>query len=171
MLVCAIVGLIAGSLGILAFLCSAGRWVVAQFRKRHGDADAMPPTIAVVNWITIVLERTVVVPVVIEKVVPPRGPDLPDWRKPVLPQPEFRPEPPAEVRPNRWRHPSRSEPIGESRRAPPKHTHGAADWGAKTGEPGRGSSGFGGSEGGRPGGGGRGGSRPGGGFGPGGKRG
>ncbi|MCY3620304.1 MAG: hypothetical protein OXH68_01165 [Gammaproteobacteria bacterium] len=122
MLVSAIVGMASGLICVLSAIYSGGKWLVARFKARGESIDALPPTLTVVNWITIGIERTVIVPFVVEKTVkvvkevervvvpvfvpdaPPRQPGLPDWLKPVPQRPEIRPDIPTEMRPDKkWR--------------------------------------------------------------------
>ena len=100
-------GAFASLLTVTLFFYGVGKWVIAKLRHRTDSASR--GTVTVVNWITTGLERTVVVPYmvekVVEKVVPVVAPSsptkptrpIPEWLEPDRPRPH-RPEPP-EIRP------------------------------------------------------------------------
>ena len=112
----AVVGFIGSVITIVLAVYSGGKWLIGKLRNRTDSASRT--TITVVNWITTGLERTVVIPYVVErvveKVVPvivpqsptkPTRPRIPEWLEPERPHPH-RPETP-ETRPHfRPRRPS-----------------------------------------------------------------
>lgn len=152
MLVSAIVGIVSGGIGILSALYSLGKWLGARVRKRNESTDTLPPAITVVNWITTGLERTVVVPFIVEKTVkivkevekvvvpvfvpnaPPRQPDLPEWLKPSPKRPEIHPGVPTEVRPDKKWRPSWTRPHREPHG--PEYTRPSPEYTTRRPEPG-----------------------------------
>ena len=106
-------GAFASLLTVLGTVYGVGKWLVARFRKADGS---LPPAVVVMSRITTGLERTVVVPSIVEKTletvekvvvpiilpnVPPRPSGVPEWLEPTGPKPWVRPEIPAETRPDK----------------------------------------------------------------------
>ncbi len=95
-----VIGWIASVLTILSVLYGCGKFLIAKLANRMDGASRA--TVTVVNWITTgFLERTVVVPYMVEKVfvevVPvfiPQSAGVPEWLRPERPVPTWTTRPP-----------------------------------------------------------------------------
>lgn len=95
-------GRFAAGATLILFFYGIGKWVLAKLRNRTDRASRT--VVVVVNSFTTIMERTVIVPYVVEKVVEktvpiivpqsptkPTRPTVPEWLRPERPQPH-RPE-------------------------------------------------------------------------------